>query len=64
MLTGKLWWISKIRYDKKEISKMKLILSSLCIFILPVLCFGQKAVADLKLSHVIALEQFLSKNKK
>ncbi len=43
---------------------MKLILSSLCIFILPVLCFGQKAVADLKPSHVIALEQFLSKNKK
>ncbi len=42
---------------------MKLILSSLCIFILSALCFGQKAVADLKPSHAIALEQFLSKNK-
>lgn len=42
---------------------MKLILASLCIFILPVLGFGQKAVANLKPSHAIALEQFLSKNK-
>jgi len=57
------WRTSKTRYDKKEISKMKLILSSLCIFILSVLCFGQKAVADLKPSHATALEQFLSKNK-
>ena len=43
---------------------MKLILSSLCLFILSALCFGQKAVADLKLSHAAALEHFLLKNKK
>ena len=42
---------------------MKLILSSLCVFILSALCFGQKTVADLKPSHATALEQFLSKNK-
>ena len=42
---------------------MKLILSSLCIFILSALCFGQKAIAELKPSHAIALKQFLSKNK-
>ncbi len=42
---------------------MKLILSSLCIFILSAFCFGQRAVANLKPSHAIALEQFLSKNK-
>ena len=42
---------------------MKLILSSLCIFIFSVIGFSQKAVADLKPSHAAALEQFLSKNK-
>ena len=42
---------------------MKLILSSLGIFILFVTGFSQKAVADLKPSHAAALEQFLSKNK-
>jgi hypothetical protein len=42
---------------------MKLILSLSSIFILSVLCFGQKSVADLKPSHATALEQFLSKNK-
>jgi hypothetical protein len=30
---------------------------------LSVFCFGQKAISDLKSSHVTALEQFLSKNK-
>jgi hypothetical protein len=42
---------------------MKLILTLSCIFILSGLCFGQKAVADLKPLHATALEQFLSKNK-
>lgn len=42
---------------------MKLILSSLCVFILSALCFGQKTVADLKPSQAAALDQFLSKNK-
>lgn len=42
---------------------MKLILSLLCVFILSLICFGQKTVADLKPSHATALEQFLSKNK-
>jgi hypothetical protein len=42
---------------------MKLILASFCVFILSVLCFGQRAVTDLKSLHATALEQFLSENK-
>ena len=42
---------------------MKPILSLMCIFILSLMCFGQKTVADLQSKHAIALEDFLSKNK-
>ncbi len=42
---------------------MKKLFSIIFVFVFPFAVFGQKTVADLKLSHAIALEQFLSKNK-
>lgn len=42
---------------------MKILFLFICVFVLSIVAFGQKTVSDLKLSHAIALEEFLSENK-
>jgi hypothetical protein len=48
---------------KEQILQMKKLISIIFIFVFSFAVFGQKTVADLKPSHAIALERFLSKTK-